>query len=57
MSQPEPQPAPVHEWSPAVEIVCPECGELVSVKDPAALIRALHLANDCSVSGLLAPQA
>lgn len=46
MEQPEP-----------VELICVECGELVQVKDPAQLIRALHLLNECSTRSLLAPQS
>lgn len=49
--------APVHrEPQPAITVLCAECGELVEVKDPAALIRALHLANACSVRTLITPQ-
>jgi hypothetical protein len=52
VSDPQPEPA---KWEP-VEFVCNECGALVSIRDPVALIRALHLARDCTVSGLVAPQ-
>jgi predicted RNA-binding Zn-ribbon protein involved in translation (DUF1610 family) len=37
----------------AVTVACPQCGELVEVKDPTALILGLHMHNDCNVSGLL----
>jgi hypothetical protein len=30
-----------------MELVCPECGELISVSDVAALIRGLHQQNNC----------
>lgn len=51
MSDPKPQPSP----APVVDL-CPECGELTEVKDPAALIHALHLARECTaVSSLIAP--
>lgn len=36
--------------TPATEpitVLCPECGELIEVKDAAALIRTLHLQNAC----------
>lgn len=36
-----------------VTAMCPECGELITVKDPAALIRALHLINSCVLRDLL----
>jgi hypothetical protein len=49
MSQPQPQPSPV-------TVLCPECGSLIEVQDVANLIRALHLKNECSISGLLATQ-
>lgn len=28
-------------------IMCPECGQVIEVADPSALIRALHLVNAC----------
>lgn len=34
-------------------ILCAECGELIEVRDPAALIHALHLQNDCAAIALL----
>jgi predicted RNA-binding Zn-ribbon protein involved in translation (DUF1610 family) len=37
----------------AVTVACPQCGELVEVKDATALILGLHMHNDCNVSGLL----
>jgi hypothetical protein len=46
MSQPQPQPAPV-------QVLCPECGQIIEIEDPAALVRALHLVNECSVRTLL----
>ena len=39
-------------WT-AVQIACPQCGELVEVADPTALILALHMQNDC-MSNLMA---
>lgn len=34
-------------------ILCEECGEIVEVKVPAEVVRALHLTNECpAVSGL-----
>jgi hypothetical protein len=55
MSQPQPQPAP--DRVAAVEMICVECGETIRVADPEGLIRAAHLRNECTVSGLLgAPQ-
>lgn len=35
--------------SDPLTVLCPECGELMEVKDPAALIQALHLANACEL--------
>lgn len=49
MSDPEPQPEPR-----GLTVLCPECGQLIEVHDPEALIRTLHLVNECSVRGLLA---
>jgi hypothetical protein len=37
----------------ALTVLCPECGEVIEVKDPAALVRALHLLNECSLRTLL----
>jgi hypothetical protein len=36
-----------------VQVACPQCGELVEVPDPTALVLALHQQNDCTVSTLL----
>lgn len=55
MSQPEPQPVPVQAHG--VTVLCPECGSIVEVKDPAALIRTLHLMNECPAGTILAPQS
>ena len=33
-----------------------ECGEIIEVHDVEALVRALHLLNECSTRTLLAPQ-
>jgi hypothetical protein len=49
VSDPQPQPQPI-------TVMCPECRELIEVKDPEGLIRALHLQNECAVSGLLHSQ-
>ena len=46
MSQPEPQPAPLR-------VLCPECGDIIEIQDPANLVRALHLLNACSIRNLL----
>ena len=35
-----------------ITVLCPQCGEMVEVKDPQALIMALHLANDCELASL-----
>jgi hypothetical protein len=32
--------------------MCVECGELIEVQDVAAVLLALHLANECTISGL-----
>jgi hypothetical protein len=29
-------------------VLCEECGELIEVKDPTALIRYLHMQNACT---------
>jgi hypothetical protein len=39
--------------SDAVQVACPQCGELVEVKDPTALVLALHMQNACTVAELL----
>ena len=31
----------------ATEILCPECGQLIKVRDIESFLLALHLANDC----------
>jgi hypothetical protein len=36
-----------------IATICPECGELIEVKDPAALIRALHMVNACALRALM----
>lgn len=38
----------------SLTVICPECGEVIEVKDPGALVRALHLVNECSLRSLLA---
>lgn len=48
MSDPQPQPQP----APVVDL-CPECGQMTEVKDPQALIHALHLERECSAVTLL----
>ena len=53
MDEPEPSPQAA-EWTGPVELICRECSELISVKDPAELIRALHLLHDCTASPLIA---
>jgi hypothetical protein len=55
MSQPEPSPQPQEAPGP-LELICVECGELISVRDPAGMIRALHLVNECAVRALLSTQ-
>lgn len=37
----------------SVHIACPQCGMMVEVPDPTALVLALHQQNDCDVSPLL----
>jgi hypothetical protein len=39
-----------------VTVACPQCGELVEVKDATTLFWPLHMQNDCNVSGLLVHQ-
>lgn len=34
----------------SVELICPECGNLIEVKDPTALVRSLHLVNVCKAT-------
>lgn len=34
-------------------VICPECGDVIEVKDPGALVRALHLLNACTLRALL----
>jgi len=53
VSQPEPQRQPVTADAP-LTVLCSECGCLIEVVNPAEIIRALHLRNDCTVSPLLA---
>lgn len=36
-----------------VTVLCPECGELIEIKDVAALIKTLHQMNICTVRHLL----
>jgi hypothetical protein len=36
-----------------VQVACPQCGEMVEVPDPTALVLALHQQNVCIVSPLL----
>ena len=36
-----------------VQVACPQCGYLIEVPDPTALVLALHQQNECTVSGLL----
>jgi hypothetical protein len=52
MSDPQPQPQPQ-----PVTVLCSECGTLIEVKDPQALVRTLHLMNECPTGTILAPQA
>jgi len=37
----------------AVTVLCPECGEVIEIADPAVLIRTLHQMNACTVRTLL----
>ena len=41
----------------SVTILCANCGELVEVADVAALVSALHTANDCTLSPLVVHRA
>jgi hypothetical protein len=52
VSQPQPAPAPV-----GITVLCTECGDLIELRDAAALIHALHLVNECSVRTLITPQS
>jgi hypothetical protein len=47
----------VTDQAEPVTVLCPECGELTEVKDVRALILALHLSNDCTLSPLLVHRA
>lgn len=40
-----------------IRILCPECGDIVTVEDPSGLVRALHLLNECSVRTILTQQS
>lgn len=33
-------------------VICTECGVVLEIKDVQAIILALHLQNECEVSGL-----
>lgn len=46
-----PEPLPVVRATP-VTILCPECGEMVEVHDIHAVLLALHLQNECTLSSL-----
>jgi len=48
-------PAVLGERIPITDL-CPECGELIEVKDARAIIHALHLTNECSQMSGLFPQ-
>ena len=49
----EPQPTlSTTTQDTGVTVLCHECGELLEVKDPRALILTLHLRNECTISGL-----
>lgn len=34
-------------------VLCPECGELMEIHDPRALILTLHLRNECTQTASL----
>ena len=44
--------ASIQTTNEGTTVLCHECGELLEVKDPRALILTLHLRNECSISGL-----
>jgi hypothetical protein len=50
------QPPEVRSRPEPVTVMCPECGELVEVRDVPGLIRALHLTNECEIRTLLTTQ-
>lgn len=33
-----------------ITFVCSECGEIIEIRDPIALIRSIHLQNACEVT-------
>jgi Fe2+ or Zn2+ uptake regulation protein len=53
---PELENTPEGRHEHRVVVMCSECGELIEVKDVAAMILALHLQNDCAASSLLTPR-
>jgi hypothetical protein len=36
-----------------VELICPECGDLIKIQDIRSLLLALHMMNSCTVRVLL----
>jgi hypothetical protein len=43
----KPESAADRKPDTTTRVLCEECGQLVEVHDPIALIRSLHLANAC----------
>jgi hypothetical protein len=48
--------APIVQAVEPVTLICPECGEAFEFRDPAAILRALHLANACPGTEAIAPR-
>ena len=53
MTEPE---AEITRHELGVTILCTECGELIEVRDVAALVRTLHLENVCEAMALVLPR-
>lgn len=45
------------EPSEPTTVMCPECQTLIEVKDIRAVLLAMHLSNDCTLSNLLVHRA
>lgn len=44
------EPAATAAPTATTTLLCVECGELIEVADPAAIMRALHLMNACGAT-------
>ena len=42
-----------HTHTEGTTVLCPECGELMEIRDPRALILTLHLRNECTQTASL----